>query len=159
MDLKIASQINQCLHWTSLPGSFEIGEIIKGTRRGPDADTGGRWFESLIFINHPKGLGKRMVVDRQQVKTSSESRRYSVAGRLEVRAGRMVRQAGTVWQAGSRSGQAEWSGRPVQSAENRQGSKPGGLAKENRKGRSTRKTCWLTWNIRDELAQTDRKQV
>ena len=36
-----------------------------------------------------------MVVDRQKVITSSESRRYRVAGRLEVRAGRMVRQAGT----------------------------------------------------------------
>ena len=36
-----------------------------------------------------------MVVDRQKVKTGSESRRYSVAGRLEVRAGRTVRQAGT----------------------------------------------------------------
>ena len=36
-----------------------------------------------------------MVVDGQKVKTSSESRRYRVAGRLEVRAGRMVRQVGT----------------------------------------------------------------
>ena len=34
-----------------------------------------------------------MVVDRQKVKTSS--RRYGEAGRLEVRAGRIVRQAGT----------------------------------------------------------------
>jgi hypothetical protein len=31
-----------------------------------------------------------MVVDRQKVKTISESRRYRVAGRLEVKAGRMV---------------------------------------------------------------------
>ena len=44
-----------------------------------------------MFINNPKGVGKRMVVDRQKVKTSSESR---MAGRLEVRAGRMVRQVG-----------------------------------------------------------------
>ena len=36
-----------------------------------------------------------MVVDRQKVKTRSESRRYRVAGRLEVRAGRLDRQAGT----------------------------------------------------------------
>jgi hypothetical protein len=36
-----------------------------------------------------------MVMDRQKVKTSSESRRYRAAGRLEVRAGRMVKQAGT----------------------------------------------------------------
>jgi hypothetical protein len=36
--------------------------------------------------------------------------------------------------------------RQAQSPENRQGSKPGGLAKENRKGRSTGKTFWLTWN-------------
>ena len=35
-----------------------------------------------------------MVVDRQKVKTSSESRRYRMAGRLEVRAGRMVRAGG-----------------------------------------------------------------
>jgi hypothetical protein len=48
-----------------------------------------------------------MVVDRPRVKTGSESRRYRVAGKLEVRAGRRVR-----------------------SPENRQVSKPGGLAKE-----------------------------
>jgi hypothetical protein len=36
-----------------------------------------------------------MVVDRQKVKTSSESKRYSVAGRLKVRAGRKVSQVGT----------------------------------------------------------------
>ena len=36
-----------------------------------------------------------MVVDRQKVITRSESRRYRVAGRLEVGAGRMVRQVGT----------------------------------------------------------------
>jgi hypothetical protein len=36
-----------------------------------------------------------MVMDRHKVKTRSESRRYRVAGRLEVRAGRLVRQAGT----------------------------------------------------------------
>jgi hypothetical protein len=35
-----------------------------------------------------------MVVDRQKVKTRSESRRYRVADRLMVKAGRMVRQAG-----------------------------------------------------------------
>ena len=34
-------------------------------------------------------------MDRQKVKISSESRKYSVAGRLEVRAGRKVRQLGT----------------------------------------------------------------
>ena len=90
-----------------------------------------------MFINNPKGVDKRMVVDRQKVKTSSESRRYSVAG--------------------LRSGQAKWSGRWVQSLENRQRSKQGGLVKYNRKGRSSGKTCWLTWNIQDELAQRDRK--
>jgi hypothetical protein len=36
-----------------------------------------------------------MVMDLQKVQTSSESRRYSVAGRLEVRAYRMVRHVGT----------------------------------------------------------------
>ena len=56
--------------------------------------------------------GDRLVVsaDRLEVK----------ADRLEVKAGRMVRQAGT-------------------KSRNRQGSKPGGLAKENRKSRRTGK--------------------
>ena len=36
-----------------------------------------------------------MVVDRQKIKTRSEARRYRVAGRLEVRAGKMVRQVGS----------------------------------------------------------------
>ena len=36
-----------------------------------------------------------MVVNRQKVKTRSESRRYRVADRLVVMAGRMVRQVGT----------------------------------------------------------------
>jgi hypothetical protein len=36
-----------------------------------------------------------MLVDRQKVKTKSESKRYRVADRLVVKAGRMVRQAGT----------------------------------------------------------------
>ena len=43
------------------------------------------------MFNNPKGVGKRMVVDRQTVKTSSESSRYRVAGRLEVKSGRIVR--------------------------------------------------------------------
>ena len=53
---------------------------------------------SYLLINpliNPKGVGKRMVMDRQKVKTSSNSRRYRVAGRLEVRVSRMVRQVGT----------------------------------------------------------------
>jgi uncharacterized short protein YbdD (DUF466 family) len=50
---------------------------------------------SLRCLINPKGIGKRIVVDRQKVKTSSEFRRYRRAGRFEVRAGRMVRQAGT----------------------------------------------------------------
>ena len=41
-----------------------------------------------------KGVGKRMVMYRQKVKTSSESNRYQRAGRFKVRAGRMIRQAG-----------------------------------------------------------------
>ena len=108
------------------------------TRRDPDADTGGRWFESEIFINNPKGVGKRMVMEGKRSKPVQSL-------------------GGTVWQAASRSGQTEWSGRRVQSPENRQGSKPGGLVKENRKGKRTGKTLWLTWNIQDELAQRDRK--
>jgi hypothetical protein len=52
---------------------------------------------------------------------------------------------GTEWQAGSRSGQAEWSGRRVQSPD-RQGSQLGGLAKQI-EGKSmlvdlTNKTNW-----------------
>jgi hypothetical protein len=50
---------------------------------------------SLRCLIIQKGVGKRMVVDTQKVKTSSESRRYRVAERLEVKAGRMVRQTGT----------------------------------------------------------------
>ena len=49
-----------------------------------------------------------MVVDRQKVKTRSESRRYKVADRLEVKANRLVRQA-------------EWSGRREQSPETGKG--------------------------------------
>jgi hypothetical protein len=42
------------------------------------------------MFNNPKGVGKRMVVDGSKVKTSSESRRYRVADRLGVKAGRIV---------------------------------------------------------------------
>jgi hypothetical protein len=66
-----------------------------------------------VFIN-PKGVGKTIVVDRPKVKTRSESRRYRVADRLVVKAGRMVRQAGT-------------------ESRNSQGSKPGGLEKRQSK--------------------------
>ena len=47
-----------------------------------------------MFSKSKKGVGKRMVMDRKKVKTCSEFRRYRRAGRLEVRTGRMVRQAG-----------------------------------------------------------------
>jgi hypothetical protein len=59
---------------------------------------------------------------------------------------------GTEWQARSRSWQAEWSGRWVQS-QDRQGSKPGGVEKERYE--KAGKPCCLTWQ--DELAQRDRK--
>jgi hypothetical protein len=65
---------------------------------------------SLRCLVIQKGVGKRVVVHRQKVKTSSASRRYRVADRLEVKAGRMVRQAGT-------------------ESRNRQRSKPRGLEK------------------------------
>jgi hypothetical protein len=38
----------------------------KGTGRDSDADTGGRWFESLKCII-VKEVGKRIVVDRQNI--------------------------------------------------------------------------------------------
>ena len=57
----------------SLSGYIQFG--YKGTRRDPDADTGGRWLESKVFINNPKGVGKRMVMDRQKVNTRSEFQR------------------------------------------------------------------------------------
>jgi hypothetical protein len=79
----------------------------QGTRRDPDAYTKGRWLESYNVYSS-KGVGKRMVGDRHKVKTRSESRRYRVADGLVVKAGRMVRQVGTM-------------------SRNRQGSKPGGL--------------------------------
>ena len=61
-----------------------------------------------------------MVVDRQKVKTRSESWRYRVAARFVVKAGRLVRQAGA-------------------KSRNRQGSKPGGLEKDECK-KKTRRT-------------------
>jgi hypothetical protein len=36
-----------------------------------------------------------MVLDRSKIITRTESRMYRVAGRLKVRAGRLVREAGT----------------------------------------------------------------
>ena len=58
-----------------------------------------------MYINNPKGLGKKVVEDRQKVKTSSEIQKLRMqagsrsgqaewSGRLEVRAGRLARQAG-----------------------------------------------------------------
>ena len=44
---------------------------------------------SLTMCINPKGVGKRIVVDRQKVKTRSETRRYRVADRLVVKAGKM----------------------------------------------------------------------
>jgi hypothetical protein len=49
---------------------------------------------SLTMFINPKGLGKRLVVYRQKVKTSSESSRYQPAGRFNVRVGRRIRQVG-----------------------------------------------------------------
>ena len=66
----------------------------------------------------------------KKIKTSSESRRYRVADRLVVKAGKMVRQAGT-------------------NSRNRQGSKTVGLEKGECKKQENRK--------KDKLAQRDRK--
>jgi hypothetical protein len=76
-----------------------------------------------MFINNPKEVGKRMVVDRQKVKTSSE-----------VQNGRQARGQGR------QNGQA--GGNAVQ--KNRQMSKPGGLVKANRNAGAQGKTRWLT---------------
>ena len=48
---------------------------------------------SLTMIIHPKEVGKRMVMDRQKVKTRSESRRYNVADKARGQ-GRQNGQAG-----------------------------------------------------------------
>jgi hypothetical protein len=45
---------------------METNHHYKGRGRDPDADTGVRWFESLIFISI-QGAGKRMVVDRKNM--------------------------------------------------------------------------------------------
>jgi hypothetical protein len=65
------------------------------TGRDPDTDTGGRWFGSLIFIEK-QGASKR---GRGQAKVHKPGESPKGMGR----------------QAGSRSGQTEWSGRQVQS--------------------------------------------
>ena len=65
-------------------------------------------------------------MDRQKVKTRSESRRYRVAGRFKVRAGRLVRQVGTESRKQARDKTRRTSKR------------------ENSKSRSTGKTRWLT---------------
>ena len=80
-----------------------------------------------------------MVVDRQKIITRSESRRYRVAGRLEVR--------------------SIWSGRRVRS-QGRQVSTPGGLAKNREKEKAgTRSNTLLDLTKQDELAQTDRQKT
>jgi hypothetical protein len=78
--------------------------IYTGTRRDPDADTEGRWFESLICIIIQKG---RQGKGRGQVKGQNQFRVQ------EVQSGRQVRD------------QASQNGQAVQ----KQGSKPGGTAK------------------------------
>ena len=74
------------------------------------------------MFNNSKSSGQENGCGWAKGQTSSESRRYRVADRLKVKAGRMVRQAGT-------------------KSRNIQGSKPGGLEKENSKGSSTGKTA------------------
>ena len=49
----------------------------------------------MIFIKHSKRRRQENGRGQAKVKTSSESRRYRVAGRLKVRAGKKVRQVGT----------------------------------------------------------------
>ena len=54
-------------HWILVTiTQLSVSEMDKGTRRDPDADMGGRWFESLMFIII-QGVGKRMVVHRQKI--------------------------------------------------------------------------------------------
>ena len=62
---------------------------------------------SLTMFINPKGVGKRMVVARQKVKTGSESMRFRVADRLVVKEGRMVRQAGTISKTGKGQNQED----------------------------------------------------
>ena len=49
---------------------------------------------SLRYLLVSKGQAREWSWTGKKIITWSESRRYRVAGRLEVRAGRMVRQAG-----------------------------------------------------------------
>ena len=72
------------------------------TRRDPDADTGGRWFDSLMFIEQ-LGAGKRQVEDRQEFITRSESKRYRAACRLEVRDRQNGQAGGLSVRAGKRA--------------------------------------------------------
>ena len=59
-----------------------------------------------VFIN-PKGAGKRMVVDRQKVKTRSGVQEVQSGRQVMVKAGRMVRQAGTESRTGKGQNQED----------------------------------------------------
>jgi hypothetical protein len=75
-----------------------------------------------------------MVMYRQKFKSSSESSRYRRAGRLEIRAGRIVRQAGMESRKQARV-------------------KTGRTSKEKRKSSTGKNTLVDLTNIHDKLAQ------
>ena len=81
---------NYCYSWIRVQRSRCIRAQGQTQMQTQEADGLSVW---CVLV--PKGVGIRIVVDRQKAKTRSESRRYRVAGRLEVRASRLVRQAGT----------------------------------------------------------------
>ena len=76
-----------------------ITVFYNNTGRDADADKGGRWFESLIFIIK-QGAGKRQVVDRQKiinqvrVQEVQSGRQAQCQGRLNGQAGGLSVRAG-----------------------------------------------------------------
>ena len=78
---------------------------------------------SLAMFNNSKGVGQRMAVDRQKFKTRVQETIVQEVQRGRKGQGRQNGQAGRY------------------RVRNRKGSKPGGLVKENSKGRNTGKTA------------------
>jgi hypothetical protein len=100
------------------------------TRRYPDTDTGGRWFELSYIYYSPRG---RQKASRGQARVHNQFRAQNGTGRQQAGsrsgAGRMVRQAG------SESRQAR--------VRTRRTRKNGDWEKQE-----LGEKCWLTWQTR-----------